>query len=297
MLCRFRVCLLLSISLIIPRIKVDGQSIPVPRDHAGLELLRKADTSLTHGLQLKDGILTGQYSAVFELMGNKTAFSGNIEAKFLGEDYSAAHFEPHTFMALPTTEMCTLDSNGEIISVKITGSHTAGDNSQNITMSHAPDPKAFTNCWSAPDWLFPATLVRSAIDNPEYAVVYQGKVTEGARKYDVIRIYRSKPGTQAIFWQGITVHEVFLDSQTLLPSVLRFWTSEHHPGKTPIQSAVPSRTITIHYSNYRKADDFLVPFNVERSDLEGVITTTSIQVQNARFNIGISAAQFALSGK
>src|SRR6185312_7845689 len=104
MMHRLHTSFLVGFLLVIPHTKIDAQSTPIRRDHDGIELLRNADTKLTNGSRLKDGTLDGQFSAVFELMGSKTGSSGNIEAKFLGENYSSVYFEPQMFMALPATE-------------------------------------------------------------------------------------------------------------------------------------------------------------------------------------------------
>jgi hypothetical protein len=291
MLNKLYIRLTVGVLSIIASTALCGQSAPVPRDPEGLRLIQRAETALVGERRVRDGILRGKLESRIEMMGSAVVTTADVTLEFMGGTHSRIDLHPNSFLAASGAEICTLNSSGEILSASVPAPGTDAP----VTIARAQGHGNYTNCWSVPTWFFPAMLLESAMENPRCAIVY--RVSKDS-PHEVLRLYQVSAGNDLSLWQNLTVHEVQLDHRTLSPVAIRFWRGVQQQS-VPLPPADPlspaNRPIEVRYSDYRKVDGVLVPFHLEWS--QGKTLTVSINIDTIRLNTGLSASDFAVSGK
>ena len=272
-----------------------AQGTVVPREPSALTLAEKAEAALVGGQPLNDGILQGQYVQHVFPPPPDVVFTGPITLQFQGDSFSRVHLSvpSGTFGVQPGVELCTVNSHGEVV-----GAWMAESSPPSAT-TYLPAHGTFANCWSAPDWFLPAMVMSRAKDS-HTAVLYRGRASEDGHDDEVLRFYRVPDEGDSGFWRNLTLVEVHLDRQTLLPDSITFWRGASGNARAlPLPPADPlsqsNFPIKVRYSDYRKIEGFVVPFTIDWSQTGGM--TLSVKIESVQMNTGFSVAAFALPEK
>lgn len=251
-------------------------------DGAGLRLAQRVEAALTGGQDLHDAVLQGEYGLDINIVGD-AKFTGPITLEFSGTRRSLVHAVSASFLALPGAELCTVNAQGEIIGAWVDSAAT----------TYSPGHGSYTNCWSAPVWFFPATLL-SMVHEKGSTVTHQGR--DGSD--EVLRLYKAVAGPSAGLWRNLTTLEFHINPTTALPDSITLWRGGFLsdavlplPPSDPLAASnVPE---TIHYSDYRKVSGVLVPFKVEWS-VPAAGLTMPIRINSVTINGGVSLGDFEL---
>jgi len=144
-------------------------------------------------------------------------------------------------------------------------------------------PIAPHNCLTDTTWFFPAlgSLATAATD-PNVVLVYMGQGGQGQSQFHHIQAYTYNSYLQAA--EALSVMDFYLDTLTLLPSVVTF--NEH-----PDTDQTTNVSVQVMFSDYRSVNGALVPFHIQRyvnTDL-----TIDVQVTSVAINSGISDDVFS----
>ena len=153
-----------------------------------------------------------------------------------------------TFGVQPGVELCTVNSHGEVV-----GAWMAESSPPSAT-TYLPAHGTFANCWSAPDWFLPAMVMSRAKDS-HTAVLYRGRASEDGHDDEVLRFYRVPDEGDSGFWRNLTLVEVHLDRQTLLPdSESRFGVArlETQGLSSPYRQRTPCPSRIFHQSSLQR---------------------------------------------
>jgi hypothetical protein len=143
---------------------------------------------------------------------------------------------------------------------------------------------ASQNCFTDTSWFYPALgSLAAAATNPNVVLAYLGQVNQQQASYQHIQAYTYNsilPSAQA---QSTT--DFYLDSQTLLPSIVMF--NEHPDNESTVNIAVQ-----VMFSDYRNVSGAMIPFHIQRYVNDSLVL--DIQLTSASVNTGISDSNFSL---
>ena len=261
----------------------------VSLDKAASTLGESSKAALVGNLAVNDVVLEGERVVS---LGSNATFSGPITLRAQGYNHSLVDIPSQSFLELPVRELCTTNTQGQIVgaSLNLPSLGSSPSTSSSATLE-VPGHGNFANCWSAPDWFFPATLISRAI-GPNMALSYGHR----SSNEEVLRFYEVVPGASD-FWRNLTLAEVRLNGQTLLPDSVRFWHAVPGSNATvPLPPADPladsNSVVTVRYGDYRTIRNVQVPFTIKWS--AGDAMTLSIKVHSVVINGGIRSGTFDL---
>jgi hypothetical protein len=148
-------------------------------------------------------------------------------------------------------------------------------------MSH---PIAYHNLISEPIWNCPLLAIGGLLSNPRSVTVYVGQETRNGQTVQHFSAYQLLPGASVdVLFQHLTQVDVYLDSATLLPSVMSF---NIHPDT----NAGIDLPVEIDFSDYRTVNGTQFPFHIQKY-LNGSLFL-DLQASSVVLNSGVSPSVF-----
>ena len=139
---------------------------------------------------------------------------------------------------------------------------------------------ALHNCFIDPSWFFPALgSLAATATNPNVVMTYLGQQTnlQHIQAYTYNSIFTGA--------QALSTMDFYLDSQTLLPSVVMF--NEH-----PDNDQTANIAVQVMFSDYRNVNGAQIPFHIQRYVNDSLVL--DIQLTSARVNTGVSDNNFSV---
>jgi hypothetical protein len=140
------------------------------------------------------------------------------------------------------------------------------------------------NCFTDAAWFFPALgTVAAVAGNPKVVLSYMGLESSTQTPLQHIQAYTFNPNlTEA---QQLSTMDFYLDSKTLLPSIVTF---DEHPDNDQTVNI----SVAVVFSDYRNVSGAMIPFHIQRYVYNGL--TLDIQLVSAGINSGIPDSLFNL---
>jgi hypothetical protein len=143
---------------------------------------------------------------------------------------------------------------------------------------------ALHNCFTDASWFFPALgTLGVAGGNPNVVLSYVGLENLGQTSLQHVRAYTYD--AQLPDAQQLSAINFYLDSQTLLPSIVTF--NEHPDDDQTVNIAVQ-----IIFSDYRTSNGAAIPFHVQRYVNNNLVL--DIELTSVSLNSGVSDNQFTV---
>ena len=140
---------------------------------------------------------------------------------------------------------------------------------------------ALHNCFTDSSWFFPALSALAAASTSNISLNYVG--LESLGQTAVQHLHLSRVDASVAYLQQLSGMDVYLDSQSLLPSVIAF--NEHPDNDQTINILVE-----IMFSDYRKVNGAAIPFHIEKFLNNSLVL--DIQLSAAALNSGIPDSNF-----
>jgi hypothetical protein len=230
--------------------------------------------------------------------------SADVKFEFMGNRHSRAYIDRGSPpLVLHNTEICGVDRRGKTMGALVYNPNKPDSPVQGkvaptvFTKVHEPGQGEFTNCWSTPIWFFPAAVITSMVDDPQVAILYHGRVRRNENDIEILRTYQAEPRESSINSDNLTVNEVQIDLNTLLPVSIRFWRGSDGEAGVPSDPLSPSNNpVEVHYGDYQEVEGVKVPFHIvwSRPGAKGGLESVSIKIRAVRLNTGLSAGDFSV---
>jgi hypothetical protein len=144
------------------------------------------------------------------------------------------------------------------------------------------------NCWTSPNWFFPALSSLAATSDPALVWSYVGQEKHNGQIVEHIRAYRfvANPPSNTEITRALSTEEFFLDSRSFLPAAIMFTT---HPD----DNALLNFQIEVDFSGYQQVTGALIPFRIQKLVSGGL--QLDLSLTGASLNSGLSDSLFAIS--
>jgi len=176
-------------------------------------------------------------------------------------------------------------SSGQLGEVQnLTSTTPAGTWSGPDRISH---PIAYHNLLAEPAWFFPAFAIARRLSGSGFVATYVGQETRNGHAVEHVSVsqtFSSKSASGALLLQHLSQVDFFLDSATLLASVITF---NVHPDN----DAGLDIPIEIRFSDYRPINGAQVPFHVQKYMNNSLVL--DFQAETITLNSGLAASTFS----
>lgn len=257
----FRVVALLIFALVVSPLWA-ANYVP-PSDPQAVGFAAKSVAAMTGGIALNDVVLTG--NATRSAGSDQQTGTATLKAKGFGESRvdlnlsGGARSEIRNASAWPNV-----------------GNWLGPDSVVHVIALH--------NCLTDASWFFPALgPLAAAATNPNVVLAYLGQVNQPQASFQHIQAYTYNsmlPNAQAL-----STMDFYLDSQTLLPSIVMF--NEH-----PDNNQTTNIAVQVMFSDYRNVQGTQIPFHIQRYVNDGLVL--DVQLTSASVNTGVSDNNFSV---
>jgi len=149
---------------------------------------------------------------------------------------------------------------------------------------------ALHNTWTPAAWFAPALVLKTALDDPQLALLnvgptrLNGQAVEHLRSWRVLTSLSGSPETLATI-QRLSTLDIYLDATSNLPVEFDF---NLHPNS----NAGVNIPVAVCFSNWQQSSGAFVPFHIQKF-LNGSLLD-DISVSSVDFNRGLSSSSFAI---
>jgi hypothetical protein len=247
------------------------QSAPAQQSNIvqqGPLLLQRALAAMTGGAALRDVVITGTARRIAG--SDDETGTATLKALPTGESRIDLSFPSGT----RTEVRANSDANP--------AGHWSGPDGTPHAMSQH-------NMFAGNSWFFSPFTLAEAVSTQDSVVSYVGHETfddNPVEHLSISRAFTGRSGDGVAMLQHLSQMEIYLDSKTLLPTVLSF---NIHPD----DNALLDIPVIVRYSNYQPVNGTQIAFNVQKFLNNSL--DLDLQFQSANFNTGLSPTSFTLA--
>ena len=263
--------LMLAAWLLSVAVSSSAQQAPtaVTQDPAALVLVAKSLVALGGGTTISDITLTGTATRV----AGSDSGSGTVTLKALGTSSSRIDLSL---------------SDGTFSEIRT--SPNSAPQGQWLAANGAYNSMAMHNCFTDAAWFFPALTVLSQTSNPYLTIAYVGQTTKNGIQVQQLHFaFTSIVSATSVAGLAdpliaLSSTDVYLDSSSLLPVALAFYT---HPDN----NSVVNIPVEVDFSNYQTVNGIQVPYHIQKF-LNGSLYL-DMTIQSAALNSGLTVSVFS----